>query len=156
MFGWLVSWFRKPSFEDVYCYHDGTRWVKGDPLAILRRLSTDEAFDFDREAKLSVVEGAVGATATGNLIAGVRRAFELPSVKEGGLTEPKVAKLLLNFMKWLEVVKKNLPPSPPDAPSTPDTPEEDLPEGRSLDSTSTPAEPSPSNPSLSLPPLTPP
>ena len=155
MFGWLRSLIHKPSFEDAYRYHDGTRWVRGDPMAILRRLSTDENFDYDREAKLSVVPGTVGAVATGKLVEGTRKAFELPSVKEGGLTEPKVAALLLNFMQWLEVVKKNLPLSPPAAPSILDTPDEDLPEGRNLDSTSTAQEQSESSPSPSSPLSTP-
>ena len=151
----MLSWIRKvlgyakPSIEDVYCYRDGKRWVRGDPMGILRKLSTDEGFDYDRERMLAVVEGTVGIEAMGKLVEGIRRAFELPSVKQGGLTEPKVIRLLLNFMQWLEQVKKNSPPSPPAVLSILDTQDDDLPESKSLDSTSTPTEPVPSTQSPS-------
>ena len=144
----MLSWIRKilglqkePSIEDVYRYHDGKRWVRGDPIGLLRKLSLDDGFDYDRERMLAVVDGKVGMEAMGKLVEGIRRAFEIPPVKEGGLTEPKVIKLLLNFMQWLEKVKKNSPPSPPVVQSILDTQDDDLPESKNSHSTFAPTEP---------------
>jgi len=140
MLGWLrkITGLASPSIEDAYFYSDGTKKVRGDPMGILRKLSSDPDFDFDRERMLTAVEGKVGIEAMGKLVEGVRRAFDLPPVKDGGLTEPKVMQLLLDFMQWLEAVKKNMPVLPPAVQLMPDTQAEDSPEAKNSDLTSTP------------------
>ena len=137
----MFGWFRKkPDLGDVYCYWDGREWVRGDPMAILRRLSTDDSFNFSVLAKLSCAPDQMGMVSSGQLIDGIRKAFELPSVRDGGLTEIKAARLMLDFQRWLADVKKNTPPLPSDAPPIPDSPADNSPVENCSASTSTPTE----------------
>jgi hypothetical protein len=155
MFRWLKWLFAPIGFDpgeaEVYRYHDGKRSIRGDPMAILRRLAMDDNFDIDREIKLSAIPGKPGFQAYDRLMSGIRAGFEIPPCKEGGLTDVQCAALLADFQGWVQKKSDDMPPSPPSVPDTPDSPDGPVPMQSSSDSSSTTQEQSPSSPCPSSP-----
>lgn len=112
----------------IFKYHNGTRDVCADPLAIQRKLikalngqDLDVLFNNVDKGEGSLVEDSIDT-----VLAVTRQAFNVSPLDEdgNGLTEKETWALLLSWLDFMAQVKKNgestpnLPPSSPE--SSPD------------------------------------
>lgn len=111
MFGWLFHRSLVPEDVDVFTYHDGQRWVKGDGLKIMRTLALADGMD-DVSLKTAEIPTKDGIEALGKVIAAVRAAFNLKQLDAGGVSDGRCKAILLEFFAWHDTVKKNSPSGP--------------------------------------------
>lgn len=92
----------------LFQFHDGERTRRVDPLEVARRLFADPEFDWDETPRMLMTGHAAMQLETFRIIGNaVRRAFEVPSVEGGGLSEIECLELLTRFRGYLGDVKKN-------------------------------------------------
>jgi hypothetical protein len=134
MFRWLFRW-RHPNRDDCFCYYDGFRWRRVDPLVAARTLEAECPEYGELFALLSddapAVPGPVGADlrqqrddALVKLVAAARKMFGLAPLSDtGGVTEGAVFRALGDFLLWLEAAAEDARPfltsRPRASPSTP-------------------------------------
>lgn len=125
MFGWLFCRSLVPKDVDVFVYYNGSRWVKGDGLKIMRALALADGMD-DVSLATAEIPNKDGIQALGKVIAAVRTAFDLKELSEGGVSDGRCKAILLEFFAWHDSVKKNSP-SGPTSRDTPASPEDRTP-----------------------------
>ncbi len=92
----------------IYEFFDGTAFVTADPLVIERKLESDPECRWDVHPRLAE---SGDQEAVGILVRAARRAFNVPALEQGGLTEVETLNLMSDFYEWLETLKKNSPDS---------------------------------------------
>src|SRR4051812_25710035 len=105
----------------IYKYFNGERDVRGDPMAILLRLSTCPDVNFEADLKVfSIIETKPreGAEAYSRLVQADRHAFKIKpgnddaDAPEDSLPDLEVLELTQRFLAWVGGVKKNTSDSP--------------------------------------------
>ena len=95
----------RPSERIIYRYHDGTKWVRADPMVLWKRLmERGPAISIDTQVASSPSKDAKKAHDA--LIANIRLIFDLAPLNEGGLTEQESADLLDHFLIYTQSLKK--------------------------------------------------
>lgn len=123
---WLLR--RTPAVEDlldvyqpreraIYRYFDGQKQVSADPLALHYRYC-DRSGDLGVMARVANSICKDAGKAFLDVVRYIREIFELKPVAEGGLTDNEAVELLAHFLRYIETVKKNSPPSSMSAPAT--------------------------------------
>jgi len=106
------------SEREIFKYHDGVRDRYGDPLAIARKLKTNQHGDIETLATLCDDFQEPEAS---QFIEVVRKAFGLPDWNDqdgSGLTDSEVVELFGKFADYIEGLKKNTSPGPISSPPT--------------------------------------
>jgi hypothetical protein len=85
--------------REIFDYWDGSRVRLGDPLAIHRSLMTmpESEFDIKIDPDMTKLPNVKGLEATGRVVAAVRRAFKIPDLDHGGLTDGECMRLFCAF-----------------------------------------------------------
>lgn len=123
------------SDRGIFVYWDGQKKRYGDPIEIIRKLRDDPEFVFDRHMEEIKEEDldAIGIAARA-----VRRAFDIPTLAEGGLTEAECVGILASNADFGAMLKKNGSGPPISLPTVSDS-------TLSLDSAAMPKEECPTN-----------
>jgi hypothetical protein len=128
--------------REIFEYWDGQRVRRGDPLAIHRTIicAPEEEFNIKVDPKAARVPTPEGLLATGRMAAIVRKAFDVKSVDEGGLTDGECIRLFVEFGALIRVLEDDARPlaSSP-RPTAAAAGGGDLPTPFSADSPSTPS-----------------
>lgn len=114
---WLASWFRRSDGDDlyrpsqrlIYRYFDGKRTVKADPLILYKRLM-EVSPELSIDAKVSLSDLKDAPKAHDALIAKVQKIFDLKPLCDGGLTQVEAINLLVHFIEYTGMLKKNSSP----------------------------------------------
>ena len=97
----------------LFCFWDGKRWRRSDPMVLARRLWSIDNFDQDESRRRTTDDaGAVKLQGFGELADAVRIAFVINDVDNGGLTDLECEQLLTRFESYLGDLKKNGSPGP--------------------------------------------
>jgi hypothetical protein len=109
----------------LYRYWDGSRFVSEDPFVLLRKLTNSQDFDPDNDLKLLQIktDPKMVIRKIEHVAEGVRKIFGVPELKDGGLTELENVNLLIQFLRWMDDVKKNGATNQISAGSTANPPE---------------------------------
>src|ERR1700722_14481626 len=113
-----VPCFRNPKEQKIFRYGDGVRDRVGDPLRILRELTSDPTLSLEIDYKLSETECPETLNAIGRVADVVRKAFDIPPVEQGGLTDANCKTLIDVFCLYLNHIKKKGPSGPTTSPPT--------------------------------------
>lgn len=150
---WILSFFQvkeeerydlyKPSERNVYTYFSGytkDTMVKADPVVLWKKVM-DKGAEIDADWKAAATpQSKFAKGARENLIKNIRGIFNLKPFEEGGLSEWDATDLLIHFMTYCGMIKKNSNPLPTSSPNTEDSTssgEANPPTQPSLDSGST-------------------
>lgn len=125
MFDWLFSLFQRQDKYDlfsvnerkIFTYFDGTyryllgfikfkNYVKADPIVLYKRYAqVGPDIYADEIAANSVMKNAPEAHS--KMIERIRGIFDIKPYEKGGLTEAEVYLLMVKFVQYTELVKKN-------------------------------------------------
>lgn len=94
----------------IFAYHDGRRRRRGDPLAIQRALVDDKEFNLAIDPAVSCVPTVEGVRAAGRTAAATRRAFVIPQLEAGGLTDAECLGLFASFGEFLKELQESARP----------------------------------------------
>jgi hypothetical protein len=99
MFGRRDAFGYTAAEREIFEYWDGSRVRLGDPLAIHRSLMTmpESEFDIKIDPDMTKLPNVKGLEATGRVVAAVRRAFKIPDLEHGGLTDGECMRLFCAF-----------------------------------------------------------
>lgn len=103
----LLNWIRRrreAKNRGLFAFYDGRRNRSIDPLEVLSKFEEDPAFV--PETHLSLVD-AGDFDALAIAVRAIRQAFEIPSVRQGGLSSSECIVLISEFYDYLELLKKN-------------------------------------------------
>lgn len=109
----MFGWFRRDptgytqAEREIFRFWDGGRKRKGDPLAIHRALLTDAEFDAKLDPGISAVPTIAGLKATGRVAGAVRRAFKIPELEQGGLTDGECLQLFCEFGAYIRALTED-------------------------------------------------
>lgn len=102
----------KPKERLIYSYWDGQRQRQGDPLALVRSLTSVDGVSLDIDAKLAAGSTPDAPKAMGRLIDAVRTVFGVKPLDDGGLTEAETLALLYHFLEFIQEVQADALPLP--------------------------------------------
>ena len=92
----------------LFRFWDGRRIRRVDPVVVMRELMNSEHFSLEDDLKLlEVPDTRLVLRKTGEISLGVREAFDLLDLEDGGLTERECVGLCRLFLQYLGHVKKN-------------------------------------------------
>lgn len=92
----------------LFRYWNGSRFVSEDPFTLLRALVSSSKIDLDSDLQLlDVPDIKVVTRKVGQLAEEIREIFQLKPLSNGGLSELECVNLLIQFINYLERVKKN-------------------------------------------------
>lgn len=129
----------KLSERKIYSYFNGKEMIKADPLALYKKVA-EVGPSLSIDIKVAKSPSKDATKAHNSLIQQIREIFDVPSFKDGGLTEAELQALLDHFLTYCEGVKKNskmFTTSLPNSEESKTTSEEDRIIPPSLDSGST-------------------
>jgi hypothetical protein len=94
----------------IFEFWDGEKRRKVDPLVVQRALVSDKDFDLEIELKHIAASTPLAVEAMENIIRGIRAAFKIKSLDDGGLTDSECLAVMVQFGTWMGDVKKKLLP----------------------------------------------
>ncbi len=166
---WILSFFTrnqeerydvyKPSERNVYTYQTGytpDTVVKADPVTLWKKVM-DKGAEIDTDWKAaSIPQSKFSKPARENLLKNVREVFGLKTFEEGGLSEWDAMDLLIHFMTYCGMLKKNVSTSQTSSnsgevstSSSPESPPTPSSSAYGSVETVPPTEPQPPSPSVS-------
>lgn len=104
----------------IFRYWDGRKLRRIDPMVVYRRLDSHPDFDWETTpVEVDAPSDAIAGPALAATAEAVREAFEIP-VYDGkrGLTEGELTNLLIDYVEWLNALKKNTSEPPTSPPPT--------------------------------------
>jgi hypothetical protein len=105
-----------PAEREIFEFWDGHKVRLADPLTVQRALVTDPELDAKLDTGLLRIPGEPGLNAAGRIAAAVRRAFKVPDLEHGGLSEGECISLFCTFGDYiggLTELARPLASSPP-------------------------------------------
>ncbi len=105
-----------PKKRMIYCYFDGKKDVKADPMVLYRR-AMENGPELSIDLKVANIPNKDSAKAHKGAVEKIRKIFSLVSFEDGGLTELETLDLLDHFFAFCDGVKKNSSASPTSVPS---------------------------------------
>lgn len=100
----------RPKERLIYRYWDGRKERLGDPLALVRRLTTYEGLALEVDAKLASGSTPEAPAALGRIVDATRAVFGVQPLEQGGMTEGECLALLYHFMEFVGEVQRDAGP----------------------------------------------
>jgi len=112
MFGWLSRLLRGNSSRAIFKFFGGTWWQRVDPVQAWLSLQSDPEFSMDKHLPALDAGGPESIEAAAITARAVRRAFNVKTLADYGLTDEECLEVFRSFCLWSDGIKKKVAGNP--------------------------------------------